>query len=484
MKRVSILLVSLILIAAGRAQQCSCTQLLTALITKTETDYAGYIHKVKEQDSTQYVKLKAELKKRSAHTSFNECYDVLNGYVNFFKDGHLFVVEFPDPTEQQSDSLSKLVKTYPLAGNYEVLLNNKKDRDPIEGIWGDGFQQIAIVKISKNKFLGVVQKTSSPKWKPGMIKMEIRRTGDNRYDIVYTRGDFASIHFSGERIYKRIMLPFGVYRFSKLFPADPENQYINPVDPQLPVIKPVDKNTLLLTIPSALIDGRYLDSILLANEKRLFSTENLLIDIRGNTGGNNIWGSLYEIANTIVYPEKKDHVEDDFLMLASEDDAAYISNLRRFYEQPKDSSAIKYYDAVIDRIKKNKGSIIGFSFYRAGPDTARRTVYEYPRRIAIITDKGVASAAEAFIMEIKKTSSKVIVYGENTYGMIDYMNINTIPFGCPENKLYYFGYPTFFSKEIKTHPINPTGLKPDIYIPPQVMDWIQWVASELKKTSN
>src|SRR5215467_1075543 len=104
MKKGPVLLFFLLLFAVAHTQTCSCSQMLTALISKTETDYAGYIHKVKEQDSAQYIKLREELKRKSAGISFTDCYSVLNSYVEFFKDGHLFVAEFPNPTEQQSDS--------------------------------------------------------------------------------------------------------------------------------------------------------------------------------------------------------------------------------------------------------------------------------------------------------------------------------------------------------------------------------------------
>jgi len=118
---------------------------------------------------------------------------------------------------------------------------------------------------------------------------------------------------------------------------------------------------------------------------------------------------------------------------------------------------------------------------RNGPDTSTRKVYQNPKRIAVIIDKAVASAGEAFITGLKETSSKVTLYGANTFGMIDYMNVNTLPVGDKTCNWYYFGYPTFFSKDIKTKPLNPTGIKPDIYIPANTPDWITWVKDDLEK---
>ncbi|WP_295799179.1 S41 family peptidase [Mucilaginibacter sp.] len=463
------------------AQTCSCSSLLNQVITKTESNYAGYIHNVKEKDSSQYVQLKGMLREKAVKTSFIDCYGVLQQYVGFFHDGHLDIFESPP---KQPDSLAATVKTHPLPANYKELIAKKTDRDSIEGIWrAAGNLQLGIVKTGKNTFSGVVQQTSTPKWAPGMVKMEIEKTGKNTYNVAVYRGDFARLRFENVHIFKNVFLAMGLYRLAKAWPLNAEYSYINTVDPQLPILKVIDKNNVLLTVPSALIDGRYLDSVLIKNEALITSTPNLIIDVRGNGGGNYIWGGIYKIANTIVHPEPKKPGTDDLLLMASEDDAAYLYNQSTYYRQKKDSLAIKYYDDIIGKIRANPGKIIGFSFYRAWPDTGKRVVYKYPAHIAVITDKAVASAGEAFINGLKETSSKVTLYGDNTYGMIDYSSVNALPIGDKSCKWYYWGYPVFFSTDIKTKPINPTGIKPDIYIPAQEKDWVQWVADDLNKKS-
>ncbi len=461
------------------AQTCSCSGLLKELVIKTESDYAGYIHKVKEKDGSSYIQLKELLFKKAAKTSFKNCYDVLENYTGFFNDGHLFITEFPS---KQPDSLYASVEKYPLPDNYEAILDKKQGKDAIEGVWkGANELVIDIIKTGATTFYGVIRHTLVPKWLPGMVKMKIEKTKNSGYKIAYFRNDFAEIHFANNWIYKNVSLAFGIYRLAKVYPVDPESQYIHPDDPQLPIIKVIDKENVLLTIPSALIERNYLDSLLEKHSADIRSAPNLIIDIRGNGGGNFIWGGVYDIVNTIVKPSPKDPKMDDFQLLASADDADYFYNQGSYYRQQKDSSGIKFYDDLVNKIRKNTGKIIGASWYDPIPDTATRTVYQYPRRVAIIIDKGVASAAEAFIMGAKEISSKIILYGNNTHGMIDYMNVNTIPLGCGDNPWYYFGYPTIFSNEIKTKPLNPTGIPADIYIPPNVSDWVQWVVGHLKR---
>jgi len=373
------------------------------------------------------------------------------------------------------------VKHYRLPESYGSGLRSNRHRDAIEGIWnaGNGLQ-VAIIRISANTFYGVVKKTAAPRWQPGMVKLELTKVGVNRYNAVLYRNDFAKVHFSDLSISKNAMFSFGIYRFGRIFPLNPEIRYIDPQSPDLPTLRVLDKKKVLLTIPSALIDRQYLDSILTGNMEKLTTTPNLIIDLRGNGGGNNIWDSIYDLANTVVKPKAR-KAGDSFLMLASEDDAVYVDNIGAYSRQQKDSAAARFYDQEVAKIRANTGHIIGFSYYRGQPDTARRKIYRQIRNVAVILDRNVASAGEGFVIDLRETSSKVILYGDNTHGMIDYMNVNTLPVGGKNCDWYYLGYPTFFAKDIKTAPLNPTGIKPDVYIPGGVADWVEWVRQDLRR---
>lgn len=472
--------VFLLNVQTSSAQDCNCSDLLQKLINNVQSNYAGYIHNVKEnKDSSSYVELKKRTLKAAATTSFSDCYKVLTAYTDYFKDGHLFVIEFPRNSQQQSDSLRQLVKTIPLSEGRLRQLTMVKNSDPIEGVWKDEDQELLITKSSPNKFIGITISNTNSKWTRGMVKMEIQRTKTGEYFITIYRNDFAPVRFSKIRIYKNCMLPFGLYRFAKVSPVDPELKYVYPDNPQIPFYQKLDAKTVLLTVPTALISRHVLDSILIRHEKEIKSTDHLIIDLRGNLGGNGIWQSLVALANTKAYlPEKKKGV-DEFLMLASSDNANYIKN--NIADYIKDSVGTAYYANFIQQLRQNTGRFIGFSFYDPWLDTSRRPTYEFPKRVALITDRGTASAGEAFVLQMKRTSSKVVVYGDNTYGMIDYMNINTLKIDCGKNSTYYYGYPTFFSPSVKTTPINPTGIKPDRYVPKETIDWIEWVRKDLLK---
>lgn len=99
------------------------------------------------------------------------------------------------------------------------------------------------------------------------------------------------------------------------------------------------------------------------------------------------------------------------------------------------------------------------------PDTTRSwlpdTSFANPADVAILTDRGVASAAEAFLL-FALHSPKVTVCGERTWGMIDYQNVSIVPIGCPGSGLY-LGYPTIAaSSELPRGGLNATGIQPHV----------------------
>ncbi len=68
---------------------------------------------------------------------------------------------------------------------------------------------------------------------------------------------------------------------------------------------------------------------------------------------------------------------------------------------------------------------------------------------------------------------RVTTFGENTMGAIDYLNTFQITF--PSQK-YVMSLATF-KRYIPPgqNPIDPTGIKPDVEIPAQHQDWIEFV---------
>ena len=119
-------------------------------------------------------------------------------------------------------------------------------------------------------------------------------------------------------------------------------------------------------------------------------------------------------------------------------------------------------------------------------DTIRRdTIYQFPQLVGIIVDDYCASSCEQFVLSAKN-SSKSIIFGTRTLGVLDYSNV------VPEKLLtkgLKIRYPMTRSTRLPEQPIDNIGIAPDIKInlpiylntKSEIDDWIIFVNDYLKK---
>jgi len=101
------------------------------------------------------------------------------------------------------------------------------------------------------------------------------------------------------------------------------------------------------------------------------------------------------------------------------------------------------------------------------------TVYEYPKNIGIIVNKGCASSTEQFLLEAKQ-SKKVKVFGTNTLGAIDISNMYLAESPCKEFRLHYCLTRRLWLPELTFDDI---GLQPDFYLDKSIpkYKWVEFV---------
>lgn len=197
--------------------------------------------------------------------------------------------------------------------------------------------------------------------------------------------------------------------------------------------------------------------------------KNLIIDIRGNGGGDdrnwypylkllcdhNAWESTSEYRNT---PQNISYVLQTGWPIAS--------TLQK--------ESVKYPDA-----KFLRGGLFQRVYVRR-PD-------KRVQKAAVIVDNRVASSGEGLVLSLRAYSDRVIVYGrDNTRGCLDYANVATIgmkhcgrTFQMPMSRK--FGLPD--------GAIDATGIAPDVRIPlplpakltDNIDEWVIWVAEQLEK---
>src|ERR1700754_2843920 len=88
---------------------CNCLQDFNTLTEKLEANYVAW-HLNKSELEAPYNQLKSQYRQRAGNTSMQDCVRLLQSFLDFFKDGHLFAAEFPEYSKEELDVFKKHVK--------------------------------------------------------------------------------------------------------------------------------------------------------------------------------------------------------------------------------------------------------------------------------------------------------------------------------------------------------------------------------------
>lgn len=447
--------------AFAQNDNCNCLHDFNTLTEKLEANYvAWYLNKSRMEK--EYLSLKSQFRTRAASTSVRECVRLLQSFLDFFKDGHLFVVEYPEYSKEELEVYKNQVKT---AGADEASINrhftNNKDKlADMEGIWTDGNSQFAIMKKRETGKLVAIIINTADKSKIGEMKMELEQ---DKEDVTTYTGYYYSNAYSKRyttaHLYKDATLLYltgGIYW----------KKTGDPVAPANPSLEMIENKFAVITIPSFLIDKKILDQFLRDNRDALQQASFWIIDIRGNIGGNGIYFDLMS-----GYYEKPDKATEPGYAVASKDNLEYFSKFAGGSNNP--------YGPVIKAMQDSMGQLVKGPRFRDLVLSVQKTNLQ---KVVIITDRSNMSAAETFILSSKAISSKVITMGDFTGGVVDYNNINIVKLSCGSQNIQ-FGYP-MYSRTADAHinGLNKTGVKPDVFIPKEVKDKVGFVVDYLKKS--
>ena len=195
--------------------------------------------------------------------------------------------------------------------------------------------------------------------------------------------------------------------------------------------------------------------------------DNLIIDVRGNMGGDaSVWKPYYDM----LY----DHAGKDIVVW-----------FRNTKENLTVSERYVPDEDFVERCNSSKEKLV---LWAAMTNKSERKPLIRPKRAAILIDRLSCSAGESIVSYVKNNSNRAKVYGkENTWGASETGNINTTL--LPNSKMP-LSYPTcvhssFYNKIF----IGAAGLTPDIIIPldypkqltDNIDEWVLWVAEDLKR---
>jgi hypothetical protein len=206
-----------------------------------------------------------------------------------------------------------------------------------------------------------------------------------------------------------------------------------------------------------------LDSLLIANKALLAKTPYVIIDLRGNGGGNTSTSDemirlIY--TNTLTYPSWEFRSSPE-----------YIASLEKDLKSQKDTTDVFYIrnKQQLKALKENPGKLVS-----AGEDFTRSSDANptaNPQHVAFLIDKGCGSATEFFIFEGKQ-SKKVTLFGANSHGVMDYGNQQSFEL-C--DGTFNLAVPWGRNGWVRDFRIDNVGFAPDVRIPENETDWIAFV---------
>lgn len=453
------------------AQNCNCLKNLDSLVKSIERNYVGFEEKVTAENKLKYNLFKDSLYLKAGNAQDFNCYLLLRNYVDFFQDPHLSIfIDIASISSDYRDSLVQIFSTFPkISVNEEKIKTylSKPGIDKIEGIWQTGADNsLAIYKPDENadRYIGVTLKGNNITWFPGQVKLEVIKEKGDYMAKVYRADHLPKITSCIIDQNKLILSGNGIYR--RMFPT---TTFKSLQDSPILGLKKLSKDCNLLYLRDSWINFKKpLDSLVNTNMKLLTSTKYLIIDIRNNSGGHIMtFDTLMSLLCT--NPIKR----DGFIIKSTEDNISlYKTGLNDPSYSLKDINA---FESIITKMENNIGKLV--KIYESDSTDCSKE-YVFPKKVAILTNRGTGSAAELFLLWAKQ-SKKVIICGINSKGALDHTEIvayRNLP--CPYVKYFC----PMGMNEHKVYPyIDNTGISPDMDLSNENGDWVDLIKGYLEK---
>jgi hypothetical protein len=436
-----------------------CDVILAGFKTKVEEDYAGYRLEVKDARRRAYQAMADSLRRQASAASGDACFFVLDRFVRWFDDPHLFVFQStrldPKETARRARAVRRTAVTEARA---RAWLTQRSDRlDPIEGIWYDGNGlRLAVVPDSgvPGRFLGIVLTPDTVLWQVGAVRATIERRSHGHYRVDLYARNYALRHLDAT-LHKETILQLAPGMWGKELPGPDPGGLVDPTDAHRPTLVRRGE-TVVVSVPSN--DPKFapvLDSLVSANDAALRSARRLIVDLRGNEGGSS-WttNALLPFVESRT-PRESRYGGDTTVMLSTPDQIAYAH--RGF--GPDTSAFVR---GLIRRLEASPGQFVLFSADEVSPPTD--TLFQGPSRVGVITDGGTVSAGEVFVLHALR-STRARVFGQPTAGALDYPSVNIVRV-LPDEHRWFLGYPTLAASiHLPKNGMRGKGIVPDVLLP-------------------
>ncbi len=455
---------------AQELKDFNCEEGYTNLVAKIEREYPGFNNKV--TDTLLYNNFRKSLLEESRNTSSEACRELLMRYLGFFRDPHLFLLNRQSALSQASQS-----GTSERSRKLEVDMQAFHQRignstDALEGIWSSESYKVGILK-EEDTYNAFVIEANTPLWDP----FEVKFTLFGKDSIVFYMQDHSPRHSTYTLASDAIISIKGISTlFIKQHPShNLSAEHIKILKNRLQgfYCEPVSDQTMLIRVSGFGQNAEaILENLIEQNREKIFSRDNLIIDLRDNSGG---FSTAYAPLMPLLYTQPKRLPGVEFLVTQA---MVNIFKSRLAAVKPEDYTVRELrLELILERFEPNIGKFM--TMFEGDQDIYIDDTYysnERPRQIAILINNGCASAAEEFLF-LARQSKKVKLLGTPTMGAIDYGSAMEFDFGC---KGYTLLMPTFRSKRLPQYPLDNIGLQPDIFLDESITDWMEFAREFLE----
>ncbi|WP_442846746.1 S41 family peptidase [Leeuwenhoekiella sp. H156] len=438
----------------SRAQECTCAETFEQVVQVYEQDYALFTIKVTEANRALYTANKDVFRKKAAKVSdLEECLPVLEHWLQFFRDGHNYIRFTGNSAGKETRKSIAIDKERFLDELDSINKIEDNIQNDLLGIWKYGEYQVVILPkkgAAEGEFIGVVLDSKNVVWKPGDVKFELSQIYGNDYEVVYYLNDNTKRKLKGKLQNAQNLELVDFNNWVKLWPSDPNATTATETDLYGDFhIRLIDEKIPYIRFPNFYEkEPAFVDSLIKSHHQELVNAEFFIVDVRDNNGGNDVvYKPLfpYILSGPIETP--------NYGLWISE------GNIDIFLEGRNPEELDEESKAEYDYLSSLKGALFWPDGDQYASTSVPDTLFAPNQKVAVLMNEKTISSGETFVYRTRQ-SEKVVLYGQNTAGIIDGFNVLTRKINCFE-----LHYPSSVrAKDVAENPIDPYGMPPDVYV--------------------